>query len=73
MDAGSTPAGSTKTMSKASATAFSRLDELVEQGKTVQIEKLHSGYEVTVWPKRGELDHHHYFGETLLEAILKIK
>lgn len=60
-------------MAKSDELAFNKLIELINDGQVVQLQKTLSGYEVTVWPRVGELNHHHYQGETALEAVLKIK
>lgn len=60
-------------MSKAESTAYSALLDLVNKGKIVQIENIHYGYEVTVFAGHGDKNHGHYQGETLIEAIMKVK
>jgi hypothetical protein len=58
-------------MAKANQEALVKLQELVDGGKIIQIEYIFDGYEVTVYSGYGELDHHHYGGKTLIEAIMK--
>lgn len=60
-------------MAKVDAEALNHLADLINQGQLIQIEKISSGYEVTIWPYRNDREHHHYRGDTLIEAILKIK
>jgi hypothetical protein len=58
---------------KTEAAAYGALLALVNAGKIVQIENIHYGYEVTVFAGHGDKNHGHYQGETLIEAIMKIK
>lgn len=59
-------------MAKADQEAFNQILSLVNSGAIVQIEQRFNGYEVTVWPdKYDHLQHTHYQGETLLEAVSK--
>jgi hypothetical protein len=61
-------------MSKSESIAYGILLELSNKGGIVQIEKTAHCYEVTVWPNRhNTLNHTHFQGDTLLEAIMKIK
>ena len=60
-------------MAKSDELAFNKLIELVNKGQTVQIKKFVNKYEVTVWSKEDNWVHHHYLGDTAIEAILKIK
>ncbi len=61
-------------MAKVDAEALNKLLELINDGQTVELVKTPFGYQATVWP-HGIHDflHHHYEGDTLIEAILKIK
>jgi hypothetical protein len=61
-------------MAKVDAEALNKLLTMVNEGQLIQIEQTPFCYEVTVWPSRHDrLNHHHYQGDTLIEAILKIK
>ena len=60
-------------MSKLSAEAMVSLLALVDEGKTVQLEKHWNGYEVTVWDDKRQLSHSHYNDDDLLKAIEKAK
>ncbi len=60
-------------MSKLSAEAMVSLLALVDEGKTVQLEKRWNGYEVTVWDDKRQLSHSHYNDDDLLKAIEKAK
>lgn len=60
--------------SKSSAKAIVKLQELVDSGKRIKIDKVLSGYEVTVFiDKYDYLKHYHYTGDDLIEAIMRIK
>jgi hypothetical protein len=61
-------------MAKVDAEALNKILKLIDDGQLLQIEKTPFSYQVTVWPK-GHKDfmHHHYEGDTLIEAILKVK
>lgn len=65
-------------MSKLSAEALVKLQELVDSGKIINIDKNYFGYEITVFyrvvadPANGK-SHSHYQGKSLAEAILSIK
>ena len=59
-------------MAKADQEAFNMIVALVNSGALIQIESITNGYEVTVWPSRhNRLQHSHYQGDTLLEAVSK--
>lgn len=64
-------------MAASDAKAFVLLTEMVSEGYTIQFEirgkgKPQQNYEVTVWKSpANQLDHHHYQGETLMEAVMK--
>ncbi len=61
-------------MAKSESAAYTAILELVNKGQLIQIEQTPFCYEVTVWPDRHDrLNHTHYQGETLLEAVMKIK
>lgn len=61
-------------MAKSDGIALNKLQELVKKGYSINIETKFGAYEVTVWPNPHDaLKHHHYAGETLIEAIMKIK
>jgi len=61
-------------MAKVESEALVKLLTLINDGQLIQIEQTPFCYEVTVWPSRHDrLNHHHYQGDTLIEAILKIK
>lgn len=60
-------------MSKASVEAFTKLQELIESGKIIQIEKFAgSTIEITVFEDHSYLNHYHVQGETLIEVLNKI-
>lgn len=58
-------------MSKIDAHAFVLLTELVEKGFTIQLTHTLGKHEVTVWKDASKMEHHHYQGESLLEAVLE--
>jgi len=58
-------------MSKIDAHAFVLLHEMVEKGFTIQLAHTLGKHEVTVWKDGSQMDHHHYQGESLLEAVLE--
>ena len=61
-------------MAKIDAEALNVLLDIVNNDGIVQIENTATCYEVTVWPSRHDtLNHHHFQGETLIEAIMKVK
>jgi hypothetical protein len=61
-------------MAKADAEALNILLDIVNNGGLIQIENTATCYEVTVWPSRHDrLNHHHFQGDTLIEAVMKIK
>lgn len=60
-------------MAKIDQAAFTKIVDLLNKGQLIQIEQTSFCYEVTVWPdKHNRLQHSHYQGETLIEAIMKI-
>jgi len=61
-------------MAKADQEAFNIIVALVNKGQVIQIEQKFGGVEVTVWPNQhDQLNHSHYQGATLLEAISKLE
>lgn len=63
-------------MARKESAAFVKLQQIVETGRKVTIDKTLFGWEITVWARRGygyEVGQHsHYKGETLAEAIYKV-
>jgi len=60
-------------MSKASAKAYGILQDLIDNQKIIQIEKKGNKYELTVFNSLSFKEHHHFDGENLIEAIMKVK
>jgi hypothetical protein len=54
---------------KKDAEALGELLSLIDRNDTIQIVKRKFGYELTVWRSGKPLDHTHYEGATLIEAI----
>ena len=60
-------------MSKSGSKAIFKLQNLVDSGKRIKIDKVLSGYEITVFiDKYDNLKHYHYTGDDLIEAIMRI-
>jgi len=57
-------------MAKLEAEAYTVLLNLIKKNYAIQLKNIHSGYEITVFDKE---THSHYNGDTLYEAIMKIK
>lgn len=61
-------------MAKSDSEALNKLKQLIDAGKSIQIEKRFNGYEITIYSNTTLFDknHNHYNGETIIEAIMKI-
>lgn len=60
--------------SRSGAKAIVKLQELVDSGKRIKIDKVLSDYQITVFiDKYDNLKHYHYTGDDLIEAIMRIK
>lgn len=60
-------------MAKVDQQAYGIIHQLLDKGYTLRIEKHKNSYEVTVWEQYNKnMEHFHYEGEGLLEALLKI-
>lgn len=61
-------------MAKKDQEAFNTIIELINRGDVLQFKKLGKKYTITVWDEYDKkIDHAHYDGNTLIEALFKIK
>jgi len=61
-------------MAKADQEAFNTIVSLINSGKVVQFRNLGNKYTITVWPAYDtNINHSHYDGNSLIDAISKIK
>jgi len=54
---------------KNNAKAFVKLCDLVEGGYCIRLGK----FEVSIWQNKNKLEHHHFTGKNLVEAVSNIK